>query len=159
MSFKAELAQVWINQTLVAFRRAANYQIATVNIFTVVGGAIWIKALFCRFTLAAGEASGSTFAITAAGIAMQNAAVNCNGALNSIATWPLGAAAGQVIVPALLSQPPYSLANALLGQVGQGQICSVGNIALTVAGFITDGLPEFSLVYQRMSPASSVTVP
>lgn len=157
MSFRAQVSQVWENQTLVAFRRAANYQIAAVPIFTVVGGAIWIKALFCRFTAA--EASGSTFAITAAGIAMQNAAVNCNGAINSIATWPLGAAAGQVIVPALLSQPPYSLANALLGQVGQGQICSVGNIVLTIVGFITDGLPEFSLVYQRMSPAASVTVP
>jgi hypothetical protein len=157
MSFKSLVSQVWQNQTLIAFRRAANYQIAAVPIFTVVGGAIWIKALFCRFTAA--EASGSTFAITAAGIAMQNAAVNCNGAINSIATWPLGAAAGQVIVPALLSQPPYSLANALLGQVGQGQICSVGNIVLTIVGFITDGLPEFTLVYQRMSPASSVTIP
>lgn len=157
MSMKGLIGQVWASQTQVAFRRAANYQIATVNIFTVVGGAIWIKALFCRFTAA--EASGSTFAITAAAIAMQNAAVNCNGAINSIATWPLGAAAGQVIVPALLSQPPFSLANVLLGQAGQGQICSVGNIALAVAGFITDGLPEFTLVYQKMSPAAQVTVP
>jgi len=157
MSLKSLLSQLWLERNRVAFRPAANYQIAPTTIFTVVGGSIWVKVLFCRFTAA--EASGATFAVTFAGIAMQNAAVNCNGAINTIATWPLGAAAGQVVVPALLSQPPYSLANALLGQVGQGQICSVGNIVLTIAGFITDGLPEFTLVYQAMSPAANVTVP
>jgi len=150
------LKQIWMDRCAVAYRPPEDYAIGAHNLFTIIGGAVWIKALFCRFTAA--EAATSTFAIAVSGVNMQNAAVNCDGAINSIATWPLGAAAGQVIVPALLSQPPFSLANALLGQVGQGQISSVGNIVLTIATALTDGLPEFSVVYQRMTPASQIVV-
>jgi len=156
MSLKARVSQVWADRMQVAYRPPANYIVAAHNIFQIVGGPVWIKTIFCRFTIA--EASTSTFAITVAGIAMQNAAVNCDGAINSIATWPLGAAAGQVIVPALLSQPPFSLANGLLGQVGQGQISSVGMIVLTIAGANTDGAPEICVAYHKMTPNSQIVV-
>lgn len=157
MSLKGLVGQVWKDHQFVAYRPAANYQIAPATIFTIVGGPVWIKALFCRFTAA--QTAASTFAVTICAIAMQNAAVNMIGAINTIGTIPLGAAAGQVIVPALLSQPPYSLANVLLGQAGQGQISSVGNIVLTVGGAITDGLPEWCCVYSKMAPNSNITVP
>ena len=157
MSLKGLVSQAWQDKENVAVRAPANYGIAANIIFTIVGGPVWIKALFAHFTVA--EASGSTFAWSIDAILMQNAAVNVNGLINTIATCPLGAAAGQVIVPALLSQPPYSLANALLGQVGQGQISAPGNILCTVAGFVTDGFPAFYCVYKKLNPASQITVP
>lgn len=156
MSLRSEVQQVYLDHLTVAFRPGAIYTIAgSPNvIFTITGGPIWVKAIFAR--LLAAEAAGSTWAATLCAIAMQNAAVNVNGLINTIVTFPLGAAAGQVIVPALLTQPPFSLANALLGQVGQGQIASVGTFELTVAAFDNTAAAEFFMVYQRMHPASNV---
>ena len=154
MGLRLRVDQIWLDRQLVAYRAPANYAIGAHTIFTIQGGPVWIKAIFARFTAA--EASGSTFALTVGGVAMQNAAVNVNGAINTLATFPLGAAAGQVIVPAVLAQPPFSLANALLGQVGQGQIASPGNIVLTVAAALTDGLPEFYVVYQKLQVVSNI---
>ena len=151
-----KISQIWTNMEQVAYRAPQQYGIAATPIFTILGGPVWIKAIFGRFTIA--EASGSTFAVAVNAINQQNAAVNCNGAINTLFTVPLGAAAGQVIVPALLCQPPYSLANALLGQVGQGTIASVGNIVLTIAGFVTDGAPEICVVYSKMTPSAQIVV-
>lgn len=157
MSFQSRVNTLYLNQVRVAFRPAAIYTIAgSPNvIFTIAGGPIWVKAIFARFTVA--EAAASTWAATLCAIAMQAAAVAIAGLINTLVTWPLGAAAGQVIVPALLAQPPFSLANALLGQVGQGQIASIGTFALTVAVVDNTAPAEFFMVYQAMHPASRVT--
>ncbi len=158
MSLTSEVAQIFNNRQQVAFKTmtAAEMTVALspVVIFTITGGPIWIKAIFAR--LVAVEAAGVTWASTLCAIAMENAALAIAGAINTIITFPLGAGAGQVIVPALLTQPPFSLANALLGQVGQGQIASVGTFEVTcaVAGMTDD--TEFFMVYSKMHPASNV---
>lgn len=158
MSLRSEVAQVFNDRSQVAFRSLTAVQmtiaLSPITIFTITGGPIWVKAIFAR--LVAAEGAGSTWAATLCAIAMQNAAVAIAGAINTIVTWPLGAAAGQVIVPALLTQPPYSLANALLGQVGQGQIASVGTFALTVGVANMTAPAEFFMVYSKMHPASNV---
>lgn len=157
MGLRQEIQQVVQDMDRVAYRPAqiySNVAPGTYNLWTVTGGPIWVKAIGTRAVQAVTTAP--TFALTLNTVAMQNAAVAVTCVINGITTFPLGAAAGQVIVTNLLSQPPYSLANALLGQVGQGQIMGTGIILLTVGAAVADGTIEFFMVYKKLSPVSIV---
>lgn len=157
MGLRQEIQQVLQDMDRVAYRPPqiySNVAPGTYNLWVVTGGPIWVRIVGNRAVQAVTTAP--TFALTLNTVAMQNAAVANTCVINGITTFPLGAAAGQVIVTNLLSQPPFSLANALLGQVGQGQIMGIGNVLLTVAGAVADGTIEFFMVYKKLSPASNV---
>lgn len=124
------------------------------NLFTIVGGPVWIKGLFAYVTGLA-ENSGFTGAITIDGVAAQNAAVVLDSTLGDIIMWPIEAAGGGVIVPNVAMNPMPTLAAALLGNTGQ--VAGPGNIALTINGNLVSTL-VFYVLYYRLDPDSEIVV-
>ena len=144
-------------QQEVAVRPGQIYLLAAFNpgnLFTIVGGPVWIKGLFAQATVAA-ETTTATAAITVNGVAIQNAALNVDSALGDIIMWPLDAAGGAVIVPNVAINPMPTLAAALLGN--SGTVSGPGDIALTVSANM-DSTFVFYVVYYRMSPNSQIVV-
>jgi len=125
------------------------------NLFTIVGGPVWIKGLFAHVTVAL-ENSGFTGAITVCGVAMQTGAVVLNSSLNDIIMWPLEATAGSVIIPNVAANPMPTLGAVVNNFIG-GQLAGPGNIALTINGNLVSTL-VFYVVYYRMDPNSEIVV-
>ena len=125
------------------------------NLFTIVGGPVWIKGLFAHVTVLA-ENSGFTGAITINGVAAQTAAVVLDSTLNDIIMWPLEATGGSVIIPNVASNPMPTLGAVGNNFVG-GQVSGPGNIALTINGNLVSTL-VFYVVYYRLNPDSEIVV-
>lgn len=139
----------------VVIRPGQIYDVATYapgNLFTVVGGPVWIRGLFAHVTVLA-ENSGFTGAITINGVAAQNAAVVLDSTLNDIIMWPCEATGGSIIIPNVATNPMPTLGAA--GNNFMGTVTSPGNIALTINGNLVSTL-VFYVVYYRMNPNSEI---
>ena len=157
MGLSSTVKSTYLLQQEVVNRAGEIYLVADYapgNLFTVVGGPVWIKGLFAHVTVLA-ENSGFTGAITINGVNAQNAAVVLDSTLNDIIVWPLDATATAVIIPNVAANPMPTLAAALLGNTGT--VTGPGDIALTINGDLVSTL-VFYMVYYRMSPNSGIVV-
>lgn len=154
-SLSSLVAQIWQNRLQVAYRAPEDYAVGAHDLFNIVGGPVIIMAMFARFTAA--ETTGATFEAACAGVDMQAAAVDVDGAINTLAMFPLSDEVGAVIIPAVLAGE-YPTVGAVGASAGFGMLSSIGDIVLTVAVDTTDGLPEFYVVYQAMLPAATINV-
>jgi len=157
MGLNTVIKRISLDIMQVAIRPGEIYLVADYapgNLFTVVGGPVWIKGLFAHVTVLA-ENSGFTGAITINGVNAQNAPVVLDSSLNDIIMWPLEAAGGAVIIPNVAINPMPTLAAALLGNTGQ--VTGPGNIALTINGNLVSTL-VFYVVYYRLHPDSEIVV-
>jgi len=154
----ATVKRISLDVMEVAIRPGEIYALADYNpgnLFTIVGGPVWIRGLFAHVTVLA-ENSGNTGAITICGVGAQTAAVILDSTLNDIIMWPLEATGGSVIIPNVASNPMPSLGAVGNNFVG-GQVAGPGNIALTVNGDLVSTL-IFYIVYYRLNPNSEITV-
>jgi len=157
MSLSATIKRISLDVMEVVIRPGQIYLLAAFNpgnLFTIVGGPVWIKGLFAQATVAA-ETTTATAAITICGLGAQFAAVDVDSDIGDIIMWPLEATAGSVIVPnvAINPMPPIGAATNFV----TGTVAGAGNIALTVSANM-DSTFVFYVVYYRLSPDSNIVV-
>jgi len=158
MGLGATVKRISLDVMEVAIRPGEIYLVANYapgNLFTIVGGLVWITGLFAHVTVI-GETSGFTGAITINLVGAQTGAVILNSTLDDIIMWPLEATAGSVIVPNVASNPMPTTGAVVNNFIG-GQLAGPGNIALTINGNLTSTL-VFYVVYYRMDANSEIVV-
>lgn len=161
MSLSSTIKRLSLDVMEVAIRPGEIYLAANSpqNLFTIIGGPVWIKGLFAHALTV--ENSGNTTAIAICGVNMQTAPVVADSLVGDIIMWPLGVAGTQVIIPNLAIQPMPTLATEIIGQSG-GQVAGIGsaggnNIVQTIGGNLVSQL-VFYVVYYRMNPDSEIVV-
>ena len=155
MSLKSLIGQIWQGQPFIWVRSPAATRAAGAhNIFNIVGGPVWIRALIEYNNTAKAGATTTTLAVGAVGLDV--GALSIEGAINTIVVSPLDAAVAK-IAPALAVQMPSLLGFA----TNVGVVASAGvAITSTVAGVAMGAAETYSLYvcYQKLSPESLITV-
>lgn len=147
---------ILLDRVRVAFRPSQTYPLAgsPSTIFTITGGPVWIKGLFCRSMDTIASVGTLAVANIASGLTvqMQNAALAITGAINRISMWPLSAVALHVIIPNVGVTPMPTLVAAVAGNIGV--VSTTGILQLTVSANV-EAL-EWYCVYQSMHPAAQI---
>jgi len=160
VSWKSEIKLTAQQSMAVVYRPDEIYTVAANVLFNIVGGPVWIHALFA--VLAAdldGVAAGSTANFTINGVAVDNGAVPvAGGAVGQLMLCPLDDTA---TAPVVVNLPAVSLPSPAALVVGGGKILATnvpGEITLVVGVADFDGACAFYCLYQKMAPQSLVVV-
>ena len=154
MGLKNMVDGLFNNSNRVLTRPAEVYNAAT-NIFTLTGGAIWIKTCVLRATAAAGGAT--TLATTWNGVAGEAAGVDIGTGtiVGEVVTVPLNVAA---VIPGSLGAIPQT--DALL--YPKGMIMGLGAAGIASLVIFTFAVSTWtgtiSVVWQALEPGSSLTI-
>jgi|GEM_PF-4396913 len=153
-SLKGLIAQAWQNSLHWVHSVPAFYAAGAHNIFNIVGGPVWIRALIEYNTTAKAGATTTTLAVGAVGL--DAGALSIEGAINTIVVSPLNVAVAK-IAPALAVQMPSLLGFA----TNIGVVASAGvAINSTFAGVAMGAAETYRLYvcYQKLAPESLITV-
>jgi hypothetical protein len=147
-----EMKELYLNSDQVLFRPGQAYPIATTPIFVVIGGPVLIKFLTGVFTLA--EVSGAaTLDFDVNGVAVTGGPSAALGAaaVGDIVWCPLDGATAVGYDPNTLVITPATPTCFVMASVTIGIIDAIAAVAQI------DGM-AFSIVYQRLTPASEVVL-
>ena len=154
MSLKALVAQTWQASDFWLHSVPAFYAAGAHDIFNIVGGPVWIRALIEYNTTAKAGATTTTLDVGAVGL--DAAAVSIIGAIDTIVVSPLDAAVNK-IAPALAVQMPSLLGFATnIGVVASPGVAinfTIGGVAMGAAETMS-----FYVCYQKLLPESLITL-
>lgn len=147
MSLPQSIKKILNGNDQVLVRPSQVYGIATTTIFTIAGGAIWLKLMGAFVTAAAGGAT--TLTQTANGIATDNGAAAVVGGIGTVILSPLNG--GSALLPA--AAVPRVVGATTGGSFIVGTSAG-GLITAVVAGATLTC--EFFIVFQKLSPGVRV---
>jgi hypothetical protein len=124
------------------------------DIFDILGGPVWIKAVIEYLDTALGGATTTTLAVGAVGIDVTGVPVSIQGAQFTIVVSPLDVLVAK-IAPALAVQMPSLLGFATnIGLVASAGVAITSTFAGAAMGAAE--LVSIHVCYQRLDPASSI---
>ena len=148
---KSVAEALYLNQDNTVFRVAQNYTVlgSPYNLFTISGGAVWIKLLAARIT--ANAAGGTTFDVTVNGVAVDSGPVVVGGAVGSIIIIPLDSTATATIVNAdATSQIVWATSdNTMIAGTSGGAVIQLAVAVATIT-------VEWTCIYRRLSPSALI---
>jgi hypothetical protein len=147
-----EFKELYLNSDCVLYRPGQVYLVATTPIFAVIGGPVLIKFLIGVFTTAQ-TAGAATLDFDVNGIAVTGgpSAGLAAAVVGDIAWCPLDGATAVGFAPDTLFVSPATPTSFVMASVAPGLVNAIAAV------FQIDGI-AFSIVYQRLTPASEVVL-
>jgi len=156
MGLGATVKQTSLNIMQVVKRPPQVYPIGADNLFTIVGGPVYIQGLFFYADEAIDNAgAGTTMVVQICGVAADSAAPTAIAtAIGGVCIWPLNAT---VPVPNLAMNIMPTAAGVFSVVASPGS-AGGDNITVTVATASTVGMCSWYVLYFRMEPAAEIIV-
>ena len=147
MSLKSEVDQIWADRDYVTYRPSGTYTAAgsPYVLFNITGGPVWLKLMI-------GSRTGAAVAATTLGVTVSAIGADAGGAilgatvLNGVIWIPLnvgGTALGAIALPATVATLTYMLAG-------------IGTIDVAVGGAAGSIVMDWTVVYKKLSPLSTI---
>ena len=154
MSFGAQIKQLWLGRDEWVHSVPNTYAAGAHDIFDILGGPVWIKAVIEYNDTLIAAATTTTLAVGAVGIDVTGVPVSIAGAQFTIVVSPLDVLVAK-IAAALAVQMPSLLGFA----TNIGLVASPGVAITSTFGGVAMGAAELYSIhvcYQKLDPASSI---